>query len=353
MRYTVWIKYLTEPVTKFLVVILLFALGYGLLGAVAGIGLALFLSFLLFGVTLIRQLRKDRDAISGAESSPAFKLRVLRPFLVYCFPLALSNVCAVLAARADMLTLGRWANPDEIAHYAAAFQTSAIIALVTGAYTASLAPALGSLWAKGDRSALAQLFKSTGWLLFALTLPAILCMIVFAEEILLVFGRDFSAGSTLLVVLVLGQALTAVLGINQTMLLMAGHSRLVLLITLSYAAFMAASLFALVPPYGAMGAAVAAALGQVLTNALRSLFVWRITGLNPLTFAHLRICAAGTVLLVILLIGKASSSYAAMVLLAAIGFAIYCGGLFLMERDESRRALVLQILRRFLPSRVS
>lgn len=82
-----------------------------------------------------------------------------------------------------MLILGYWVNADQIGIYNAAFQTSAVIGLILGAFDTAVAPLIGSLVGK-ETATLQDLYHFASRWALTLTLPIFALMAIWNREIL-------------------------------------------------------------------------------------------------------------------------------------------------------------------------
>ena len=123
-----------------------------------------------------------------------WNIQEARTLLTYCLPLAVSNLFGVVAPRSDILILGYWANTQEVGIYLAAFQTAAIMALVLSAFDTGLAPIISRAWSQQDRARMSDSYQAVSRLSITVSLPVFCCLILFANDILKVFGSEFANG---------------------------------------------------------------------------------------------------------------------------------------------------------------
>ena len=111
-----------EPTAKFAFAGVLLWAGFQLLGVLISILLA-------FAVSAVFSLyAMYRLAFRRSESPLLWNRQEARLLLVYCLPLAISNLFGVAAPRSDFLILGYWATTKEVGIYLAAVQTAASFA---------------------------------------------------------------------------------------------------------------------------------------------------------------------------------------------------------------------------------
>jgi O-antigen/teichoic acid export membrane protein len=154
------------------------------------------------------------------------------------------------------------------------------------AATYPLMPRVARLHAAGDLTGLNRLVVRTarGVLFFAV--PTGLVLIVFAPQILGLFGQDFGGGSSAIRILAIGEVANVLTGYGGLVLVMTGYEK-----DLTRCAGLGAALnlclsAALIPQFDVPGAAVATATGVTLSNILMMWLAWRRlriwTGVVPL-----------------------------------------------------------------------
>jgi O-antigen/teichoic acid export membrane protein len=96
------------------------------------------------------------------------------------------------------------------------------------------------------------------------------------------FGPEFVAGSTVLMVLALGQLINVITGSVGFLLSMTGHERDLLKSTVIAAILMLILCAWLIPAYGMMGAAIAQTVSLSVQMFTNSWFVKRALGFMPM-----------------------------------------------------------------------
>jgi O-antigen/teichoic acid export membrane protein len=181
----------------------------------------------------------------------------------------------------DILVMGMFWDAKEVGIYAIASRLATAVSMPTEALGASLAPSFSGLTGKGDMAGLKRLFHtSTRW---TMLLAGVLCtgLVLGGLPILHVFGKDFRAGFWALCILAGGQMFSACFGANGILITMSGHPKA----NMANAIFiglgnLGLQLF-LVPRFGAVGAATAAALSMVVLNVTRAVEIAFLLKLGP------------------------------------------------------------------------
>src|SRR5204862_773939 len=103
---------------------------------------------------------------------------------------------------------------------------------------------------------------------FSLSWPIFLCCALFHDVILGIFGEKYIAGGVVLVVLALGNLVDAGVGSVNYLLVMTGHPKIILTNTITTVVVNITLALLLVPRFGVVGAAIAAASTVILLNAV-------------------------------------------------------------------------------------
>lgn len=141
-------------------------------------------------------------------------------------------------------------------------------------------PMASDLFLRDKREELATLAKNVGRWTFTLCFPLTCVMMVFAEEILSVFGDSFRQGAPLMRLLGLGVLFLCGTGPVTTTLIVAGRSRLNLLNYLIVVTAEVGTAVWLIPRLGLTGAAIALLVGRALNNIMPLFEVWAILGFH-------------------------------------------------------------------------
>jgi O-antigen/teichoic acid export membrane protein len=211
-------------------------------------------------------------------------------------------------------------------------------------------PMAGDLYLQDRRDELASLAKTIGKWTFTLGFPLFCVTVLFPEEVLALFGKVFSNGGPVLVVLAIGMFFRIGTGPVTTTLIVGGRSRLAFIDYLSVVATEVALMLLLIPRLGALGAAIASAVGVTLNNLLPLLQVWRILGFHVYRVEYWKPAAAGVVAVVVArgltaTVGVGSGVAAAVTAIAVTGV-LYAVLLLSFGIDADDRAAMGSIMGR-------
>lgn len=288
VRYTVWVKYIWEPAGKFMLAALALALGWGLYGVLGGMVVVFAVSAFIALVCLMRAIpAPGRRMESGAGR--------IRALALFCAPLILSNLFGILAPRSDMLILGYWVHGEQVGIYNAAFQTSAVIALVLAAFDTAVAPMIGNFVDGREPGPMKTLYQATSRWALTLTLPIFVLMLVWRREILALFGTPFILGAHPLLILAAAQLFNTATGPTTSIILMSGYSRTIMINSIVNGVLLIGANMALIPKYGILGAAIGSAVCQVLISVVRIVQVWQLRKMLPFSSSMIKPVAAALI----------------------------------------------------------
>ena len=181
-------------------------------------------------------------------------------------PFALLAGLSVINTQTDVLMLGFLGTPEDVGFYRIASRVSSLVAFALTAVAATLAPRVAALHATGSRSEMQNLASKAALATTAFALPMALVLVFGGNWVLFLFGEEFQRGATALAILSFGQLINATAGAAGVFLTMTGHHALVAR-TLTFSALLNIALnAALIPSFGASGAAIATATTYLTWN---------------------------------------------------------------------------------------
>lgn len=214
--------------------------------------------------------REPASATTGQERvTPA-------GFWSFSLPRALGGVAQMGVQRGGVVLVALLNGLAGAAVFTAATRIMAVGQFGTQAVLYAAQPRFAELLAARDHAAVRTLYQAgTSWLA-CLTWPLYLSGLVFAPEVMKLFGAEYSTGAMALVIVCAGQLAAQVLGMGDLILTMTGRTGLNLLNNVMSLLVNVAVCVLLVPSHGAAGAAVAL-VAAVLVRKLLPL--WQLRSL--------------------------------------------------------------------------
>lgn len=264
-----------------------------------------------------------------------------RQILTFALPLLFAGVTTYAASWVDILFLGAFVSPSEVGVYQIAFQTSLMITIVLNAANFIFPSLIAESYHGNRRGYLVDLYKSVSKWTAYLTVFAALFVVVFAGEILALFGPEFEVGVEALAILAVGQALVAVTGSGGNVLKMTNFERMELYNSIGMLVLNSVLNYALIRWYGISGAAIATAFSLATLNIVRLLEVEYVIGSTPYDTTYWK----GVVALIptgslFLVVSYLYSGIVPMVTAAVLGFVLFVNILYALGLEERDRILL-------------
>lgn len=288
-----------------------------------------------------------RRATAGAGPFTTGVIDAGMEFWRFAAPRALGQIFQVTILWFDTLLIGAILGVAQAGIYAAATRYLLVGTFVAEAIMQVVAPRVSALLARGERDGARRVFQAaTSWQVL-LVWPVFLVVTAFSSVLLQPFGREFAAGAVPLSLLAVAILVSCIFGPSDTVILMAGRSRLSLLNTVVALTINVGGNLILTPRYGLVGAATAWAASIVAAAALPASQAWRRLGLHPFgqATATAAMAAVGTVGLTCVVARAAVGPTAG----GMIGAVLIGGALFAVGASIARRRLgLLELWRAFL-----
>jgi O-antigen/teichoic acid export membrane protein len=194
-----------------------------------------------------------------------------------------------LLGQTDKILIGFYINARELGIYAVAMAIVAFVPIALQSVNQIFSPTIADLHSRGEQQLLGRLFQTLTKWIFAFTLPLATVVIVFAKPLMGIFGTDFLEGWPVLVVGVLGQLINCGTGSVGYLLLMSGNQKRLIKVQATMAVVIILLNLVAIPRWGIVGAAFAAAITMVLSNAWYLREVKTALGMLPFNRSYLKL----------------------------------------------------------------
>ena len=173
-------------------------------------------------------------------------------------------------------------------------------------------------------------------------------IIIFARPLMRIFGHDFEPGWPILVIGTIGQLVNCGVGSVGYLLLMSGHEKRLMKVQIFMACVMIILSVTLVPVWGIVGAAVAAAITNVGVNAWNLLEVRKALGISPYNRGYLHLVLPTIAVLGVTLLLKKYSpmfnhDWLAVGVALGIGYCIFAAIVLVTGLDDDDRLIATAI----------
>jgi O-antigen/teichoic acid export membrane protein len=280
VEYDVFTSSVVHPVLRLVFVGGAVVLGYALVGAAAGLVVSGVLTVLVALVVLAR--RTDLGAPARPTRTEA------REYYKFSVPLTLTQLGNVLYSRVDILIVGLLLTGSAVGIYNVAVLLSRFLSLPLKAFNQLFPPVASRLHHGGDHAELESVYGTTTRLIFTLALFPAVAAVVYAPELLGVFGEEFTRGQPVLLLFVGAQVTNALVGPSGYLLVMSDHQYLALANQVGSGLLNVVLNFVLIDAFGFVGAALATASVLAGINLLRVAQVWYLEGYSPYDRSYLK-----------------------------------------------------------------
>ena len=221
--------------------------------------LACFVSFAIQSVVLFAKLRKTIP-----YTKPSYKIK---KWILVSLPILLVEGFYTLMTSVDVLLVSAIMEPEDTAIYFATIKILALVHFVYFAVRASVSHRYSAFHTNGDLIAFQEFVQKTVTWTFWPSLLTAMIMALFGKYFLMLFGPEFTSGSLILIVLLMGIVIRSSIGPAEALLVMADRQKMCAGI---YAVTLSANIIlniSLIPIFGIMGAAIATSIALVFESA--------------------------------------------------------------------------------------
>ena len=219
----------------------------------------------------------------------------------------MSNLAiALVLNKTDTLMLAYYMHSEDVGIYSLSIKLGGCAFFVSSTLFAVFTPTIARFFGQGRRDKIKEYFINVTRWSFLITIPVYLILVIFAEEILRIFGNSFITGKLSLLILSTCFLINSVLGFSGQTLSILGRSRLILLNTLCAGSLNILLNIILIPKFGFNGAAVATGISIVMINIARLLEVYYLESFNSIQYRLIKplLCGISTAMIIIFLKGQ-------------------------------------------------
>lgn len=273
MDYATFAENVIQSAMRFVLLAILWFIGLDVVAAVLVFGLAditativliFFIRKLLAGVRRDVPARRDMGEVFG-----------------FALPLWLSGMLNRFRRNLETFVLGAMSIAADVGVFAVAARVNFVSHTVYRSVIVAVKPVLAQAFAEDDKRALARVYSSTTRWTFTANLPFFLLTILYAEQVLSLFGPEFAAGAAAFVILAFSELSLGATGTCGSMIDMAGHTRVKVFNSVLWLTSAVTLSVLLIPPLGVVGAALSSTISVAIVNVVRTLEVWILDRLQP------------------------------------------------------------------------
>ncbi|MBN2435241.1 MAG: flippase [Spirochaetes bacterium] len=353
MKYKVMVRMIFEPLLRILSVIIVFILGWQLIGAAFA-----FLGSIVLGTLLaLYYLKKVFPQITDHKIHPVYEVKSI---LNFSWPLFFVGFINLFLMQINTIMLGHYRISAEVGIFGAVQRTAFLIPIILDSFNSIFAPMISDLYHKKEQKKISDLYKIITKWIFSISFPLFLLMLFLAKELLSLWGKEFVTGSVSLVVICIAQLINCAVGPAGFILMMTGYTKLSLINTIIVLATVISLNIILIPKYGILGAALGLGIAITIINLMRLLEIYFLFKIHPYRIDIFKpLLAGGTTYLILLLlrnlVGKVTLDTAGnllyIVAASAIFLFVYGANLYLLKISKEEKLLLERIKLKLLKKR--
>lgn len=338
IKYQVYTSKIIQPVTRLTCLAIFFLIGFKL----AGILVASIISVLVGFIFALYFLLK----IFPFYKKTPFPVYEKREIIKFSLPISLTQYLGIITLYTDSFMLGYFKNTSDVGIYAAAVKFAMLIELPLISFNSIFGPMISAFYARNEMKQLEDSFKVVTKWIFALSFPVFLIFILFGEQIMGIFGKEFIAGSIALIIFGGGELINTITGASGQIITMTGRPIVNALNAFIFGVLNIVLNYFLIPRHGIIGAAIATGSSIAIINILKLVQVYFFLKIHPYKVSYLKPCFAGLLsfLIVYLIVyNLAPFSTVAIILLSFLFVGLYGVFIYLLKL-EKEDIYILQLI---------
>ncbi len=258
---------------------------FGLSGLAVGFVVGLYVIATIGALLIKRFMPKHKNVVSFDK----------KRLMIVAAPLLFVTFATQMNGQVSVLIIGAMSDNASVAIFNIALKISMLMSLILAAINVIASTKISELYSSGRHKQLRIMISKISALGMALGIPLFTVIAIFSNELLGLFGNEFKAGSTALIILIIGQLVNVSVGSTNYILAMTGKEKVLATIVGTSLAINIALGIALVPVLGVVGAAIGTSLTMILGNIATVIVVRKHTKAWPLPFKYIRVWLNGIV----------------------------------------------------------
>jgi O-antigen/teichoic acid export membrane protein len=202
------------------------------------------------------------------------------------FPLMVTQSLNLLLSQTSPIILGLIANATAVGLYSAAFRIAYLINFLPYAVSFVIAPIVAELYANGEIEKLQKILTGSVRITFLAGSGVMLIFIIFGNNLLLLFGTEFSAAFKVLIILMVGNLLDIAFGQSMIIMSMTGFQKAVAFIYGATSIINVVLNLILIPGMGFEGAAIASTICLIINRVSLYIYTRKKILLDPSVFRY-------------------------------------------------------------------
>ena len=190
-------------------------------------------------------------------------------------PMSFSLITLLMMQSFDVFILEQFWSFETIGFYGAAVKITTGIGIILTTINAVIAPDISKLYFSKKNEELKALIIRSTMLNFYLTTPVILFIFLFSESILGLFGENYTAANSALLIMVVAQMFNAFCGSVGVYLNMTGKQNIYLFILVIALTINIILNVIFIPIFGMIGAAASTGISMIFWNVIGVIYIYK------------------------------------------------------------------------------
>lgn len=242
---------------------------------------------LAMGITFLIGVRLLNRALPKVVKDAVPKYQA-RKWLSSGLPLMFLGAMHIINSQTDVLMLGALKGAEAVGIYVVVNRLSSLIVFMLISVNSVLAPNIASLYAEGKIEQLQRVITKSSRVVFFASFCVTGSLIGFSYWFLLLFGKDFIQGQNTLIILCIGQLVSAAAGPVDLILNMSGYENYTAMSMGASAVLNVILNVLLIPQWGIEGAAIATASSMIIWNIFSFTWVRKKVGIDSTALGNIK-----------------------------------------------------------------
>ena len=342
IKQQVLIANVINPLFYLIMFSVLFLMGYRLLGLIWVQVITTILTFFIsLWVVYKKFLAKHK------KEKPIFERKKHWSFST---PLFFNQLFQKAVQFSPVFIMGLYLTNSDIGIFNISFRIALMVSILMSAFRLIFAPTISGLFARKNKTLIAQLYKTTTKWIFTFSLMIFSVIILFGDSLLSIFGNDFRKGTMVLLILASGELVSASVGLVGNMMVMSGRPKTALINSAFTFSLLLVLCVTLIPQYGIIGAAISYSISIAVVNILRVIEIYFFEKIHPFKPGFLKPILATLLAFAIIEIFKISfdlNMYIEMIAGSVLFLIIFMLAIWLFRLDSEDKYILGIIFRRF------
>ncbi|WP_082224571.1 oligosaccharide flippase family protein [Halolamina rubra] len=340
MEYNILISSVLDPVFRLVFVGSAVILGFSVVGATAGLVVASIIVFII-GIWLLR-VKTDILYFEVPEK------REVKKYYNYSIPMTFNEVGNFLYNRVDIFMIAWFLSAEDIGVYNIAVTVAGLLILPLTAFNQLFPPIASRLYHNKNIEELSVLYQRITRLVLTISIVPAIILILYSQEVLHIFGEEFTQGSMILILFSASQLVNCIVGPSGYLLMMADHQYITFVNQVSSGILNVLLNIVLILEFGVIGAAIATATTLALINGIRLLQVYHFIGITPYSHRLSKPIISGLISAIIMGLVKSVLSHTVLLVVGSMtGMGVFLTLLYLFGIEEEDKVLLSQLLSQF------